>query len=266
MSYRSDNYMGLPGLTDAVESFSQVFTWGREELVIRAGANISGAARDSTNTPTTELRPGLLLGRLTASPELLKQYDPAATDGTQVVAGILMTGLRATDLDGNNSQRFAWMMVGGPIKAASLIGLDAVARAQMRGRFLFDDDLMGQYQNYAPYLRETAKTADYTVVAADAGTLFTTTGAAGAIIFTLPALAAGRGPFGFLNVVDQNMTVASAEGDNIVALHDASADSVAFSTASQKIGGHVLVWANAAGTKWYVSNRSAGANTITVAT
>jgi hypothetical protein len=266
MSYRADSYMNVPGLTDAVETFSQVFTWGREELIIRAGANISGAARDSGNTPTTELRPGLLLGRISASPQLLKQYDPAATDGSQVVAGVLMTGIRATNLDGTNANSFCWMMVGGPIKASGLIGLDAVARAQMRGRFLFDDDVIGQYQNYAPYLREEAKTANYTVVAADAGTLFTTTGASGAVTFTLPALAAGAGPFGFLNTVDQNMIVASAAGDDIVALHDASADSVAFSTSSQKIGGHVMVWANAAGTKWYVMNRSAGANTITVAT
>ena len=178
-----------------------------------------------------------------------------------------MSGLKATDNNGNNIQRFGYVCVGGPVKASALIGLDYVARSQMRGRFLFDDDLDGHWSQFGPpYQKEGAKTANYTVVAADAGTLFTTTGATGAVTFTLPALAAGLGPFGFLNVVDQNMTVASAAGDDIVALNDASADSLAFSTANQKIGGHLVFFCNAAGTKWYAINRSVGANTITVAT
>lgn len=112
---------------------------------------------------------------------------------------------------------------------------------------------------------ETAKTGDYTVVAADTGTMFTTTGASGAVIFTLPTKAAGL-RYRFLNVVDQNMTVASAgSADDIVGMNDVAADSIAFSTAGEKIGACLEVFCNGAATKWYAFNISAGANTATVA-
>lgn len=263
--YASDSYLGIPGIRDAVETFHQVFTWGREENVVRVGAQVSGAARDAGNTPTTELRPGLLLGAITAQPGLYKQYDPTATDGSQVVVGILMVGIKATDNDGTNTNRFCWIMAAGPVKANALIGLDAVARSQMRGRFLFDDDLQGRYQYYGNVLQEVAKTTSYTVVASDAGTLFTTLGASGAVTFTLPALSAGAGPFAFLNMVDQNMTVAAAGTDKLVALNNVSASSVSFSTANQKIGSQFFIYGNQLGTKWIVENRSAGTATVTVA-
>ena len=103
-----------------------------------------------------------------------------------------------------------------------------------------------------------AKTASYAVLAADSGKTFTTTGAIGAVEFTLPAVAAGLN-FTFCNTVDQNMTVTAT--DKIVALHNAAADGVAYSTASEKIGGVFHVVCD--GTKWLVS--SPCANTVTVA-
>lgn len=121
------------------------------------------------------------------------------------------------------------------------------------------------FNPFTPWRTEVAKTADYTVLASDNGTLFTTTGAAGAVVFTLPARAANL-CFWFLNAVDQNMTVASAAGDDMIVINDAAADSVAFSTANQKIGAVLMVWCNAAATKWYAANMSAGANTLTIAT
>lgn len=263
--YLTDTAWGIPGHGTPIETLENEFMWGREELKVRLGVQVSGAARDATNTPTTFLRRGLLLGQITAQPGLWKQYDPAATDGSQIAQAILAVDLNATDLAGNNTARWAWAVFGGCVKAAALIGLDAVARGQMRGRFWFDDDNAMRFNEYSSPLVEVAKTADYTVVAADAGTLFTTTGAAGAVVFTLPTIAAGLGPFEFLNTVDQNMTIASAGSlDNIVALHDVAADSIAFSTAGEKIGARVRVRANQAGTKWYVENLSPG-NTITVA-
>ena len=83
--------------------------------------------------------------------------------------------------------------------------------------------------------------------------------------FTLPAILPGLS-FKFKGVVDQNMTVTSAEGDNVVALNDASADSIAFSTSSQKIGSGAVVYSNAAGTKWLVDLANAGVAAATVAT
>lgn len=96
----------------------------------------------------------------------------------------------------------------------------------------------------------SAKTADYSVLAADCGTTFTTRGAAGAVNFTLPAtstISAGWWAE-FFSAADQNMTVTAATADTITAFNDLTADSIAFSTASEKIGGGVrMVWD---GTGW----------------
>ena len=108
-----------------------------------------------------------------------------------------------------------------------------------------------------------AKAANYTVTAAESGTLFTTTGATGAVTFTLPAKAAGL-HFWFYNTVDQDMIVASDAVDTMVAFNDAAADSVATSTASEQYGGAFHLVCD--GTYWLAMNVSAGANTVTVAT
>ena len=113
------------------------------------------------------------------------------------------------------------------------------------------------------YIDEVAKTANYTIVSGDNGKLFTNLGAAGTVIFTLPALAVGPFKFGFLVVADFTVQISSAEGANIVAFNNASANSLAFSTGGAKIGGHLEFFSNADGTKWYVKVRST--NTITVA-
>lgn len=97
---------------------------------------------------------------------------------------------------------------------------------------------------------ESAKTANYTVLATDNGTLFTNSGAGAAVVFTLPALAAGL-EFTFLVAADQNVTVASVAGDDMIVHNDLSADSVAFSTASRKVGASLRVKSNAAGDKWH---------------
>jgi hypothetical protein len=260
----NDTYMGVPGIGTAIETIEREFTWGREEWKDRRGVQISGAARDSTNTPTTFLRRGLLLGQITASPGLWKEYNPASTDGSQIAVAVLSTDLDATDLGGTNTARLAWALFGGGVKAAQVVGLDAVARAQMGGRFLFDDDQRDQLNRFMPHLVEVAKTTNYTVTAADAGTLFTTTGASGAVTFTLPTLAAGLGPFYFHNTVGQNMSIASAGSlDDILTFNDLTADSITFSTAGNLIGASAMVWANQAGTKWYV--RTFGSHTVTVA-
>ena len=93
----------------------------------------------------------------------------------------------------------------------------------------------------------TAKTAAYSVLAADSGTVFTTTGAAATVTFTLPVKTSGLA-YWFINTVDQNMVVASNTVDTMVTFNDVAADSVAFSTASEKTGGALRVFCD--GTKW----------------
>lgn len=116
--------------------------------------------------------------------------------------------------------------------------------------------------------RMVAKAASYTVnpLVDRCGTVFTTRGATGAVTFTLPSLASGQyvGYFvQFLNIVDQNMTIAAPVADTLVAVNDVAADSVVFSTSSQKIGARAI--AQWDGTQWAVANQSVGC-TMTVNT
>jgi uncharacterized protein YqgC (DUF456 family) len=116
-----------------------------------------------------------------------------------------------------------------------------------------------------PKKNVSAKTADYTVTGAEpCGTVFTTRGAAGAVIFTLPAAAARFAGlhYRFKNLVDQNMTVTGTV-DTMITFNDTAADSVAASTAGQKIGAEIEAFCD--GTSWCVSGVSVG-HTFTVAT
>ena len=110
-------------------------------------------------------------------------------------------------------------------------------------------------------LAEVPKTASYTVLPSDNGTRFTNTGASGAVTFTLPKLAPGY-VFEFLVAANQNVTITSNEGSNIMTSNNASASSLAFSSAGDLIGGFVRLETNIAGTKWYVKVLCKNAFTI----
>lgn len=115
--------------------------------------------------------------------------------------------------------------------------------------------------------RVIAKTADYTVnTHVDrCGTVFTNRGAAGAVNFTLPTVAANQRIglyYDFMVVVDQTVGIVAPVADTLVAFNDIAADSVAFSTAGQKVGASLrAMWD---GTQWSAINRST--NTLTVTT
>lgn len=120
------------------------------------------------------------------------------------------------------------------------------------------------YGFFTRFTTEVAKTASYTVLNTDAGTLFTNVGAGGAVTFTLPALAAANvnAVWGFYATVAQNLIIA-APANKLVALNNSTATSLTFSTASQIIGAYVEVWLNLAGTFYYY--RAAGTQTQTIA-
>jgi hypothetical protein len=114
-----------------------------------------------------------------------------------------------------------------------------------------------------PKINLLAKTASYTVTPADFGSVITTRGAGGAVTFTLPAASAGnKGDWVlFWNVVDQNMIVAGAD-EGLVVLNDLTADSIAFQTSSEKIGGAFLAISD--GTSWCVVPLATETQTVTV--
>lgn len=259
MSSTMGDWMALPGPQAARETAETNFLWFRgATAVFQNGVVVLSSTLDSGSSTTTQLRAGLLMGKITSSSKYT-QYSPTATDGSQVVAGVLVYPVSMIGPDGVAVDKMNVLVVGGCVKNASLQGLDAQARQQMRGRFIFDDDYQGNYTY--PWRQELSKTANYTVTAADKGTLFDNAGAVGAVIFTLPTLANGL-CYGFSVQADQNVTISSAAGDDMIAPNDASADSVAFTTGGDKVGAMVVVYSNPGATKWVVEKRCSNAMTI----
>lgn len=111
--------------------------------------------------------------------------------------------------------------------------------------------------------RFLSKAANYTVTEADNGVLLTVTAAA---TITLPAPATHLAGMWLkiINTADTNLTIASGTADTIVTFNDAAADSVAFSTASEKIG--AAVEAICDGAKWYLLPLVWDTQTATVVT
>ena len=120
------------------------------------------------------------------------------------------------------------------------------------------------YGRIRPKLKIVVKTSSYTITPDDFGTVFTTRGATGAVTFTLPAAAttnSGNWVL-FISVADQNMIVAGAD-EEIVCFNDLTADSIAYQTSSEKIGGAFLAISD--GSSWAVMPIASETQTITVA-
>ena len=90
------------------------------------------------------------------------------------------------------------------------------------------------------YPRIVAKTAAYTVLASESGSIFTTTAAGGSVTFTLPAISTGPWIYRFLCGAAQTTVVAAETLDTAVGFNDLDLDSVSFAQASEKIGGEIL--------------------------
>lgn len=249
-----------PGMGVSVETNDREFLWGNAASYQYTNALLAAATVDATNTPTTQLRRGLLLGRITAS-GLYTHYDPAATDGSEVAQGFLADAVNMLDrTSGAAAIHVGRLVFMGLVKAGFVLGLDEQARRQLNNRFVFDDRLSGVPGG--PLLI-AAKAADYTVVnGTDNGKWFTTQGAAGAVVFTLPTTLARGNVWRFINEVNQNMTVA-APANKLVVTNNATATSIAFSTANLKIGSVVEISTNADATK-YVAHLLT-TNTATIA-
>ena len=81
MTYR----IGLGSTVSADPSEIRFTDHGRES---NAAIVIDSTARDADNTPTTTLRKGLVLGKVTATGKY-KEYDSEADDGTETARVIL---------------------------------------------------------------------------------------------------------------------------------------------------------------------------------
>ena len=240
---------GIPGTGAAEATVEREIMWGGDDrriLALWQSSVIDGASRDAGSTPTTYLRRGLILGRVTSTSKE-KQWDSSASDGSQNIAGVLDIDIKAVDFDGNNADRSVRRLVRGPVRAGQLLikgsalvghADEYLARQQMvAAGFVFDDDPFGYLAGQGGRVQTTTAGA-VTVTASDNGTTFWANGAD--TTYTLPAIQPGLSYlFGMLT--DNHLTVASNEGDNIIVGNDASADSVAFTTAGKQIGALIRV-------------------------
>jgi hypothetical protein len=255
----------IPGIKSALETVENQFWVGRYENQIWTQEVVLAATTDTGNTnQTTDLRAGLLLGKIKTGTGAGKVtvWNPAATNGSQVVYGVLGTMVN-TDFRGTTADRFiGFIMVGGQIDPNKILvpgqtalGIAANAnrymiQSQLHPRFLFSKDYEGV--RLGGWKDIQAKTANYTVTLGDADVLFTTRGAAGTVTFTLPTVALKGLRYGFYNVANQNMIVAAGTADTLTVFNNAEADSAAFQTTSQKVGGFMEVIGD--GTTWLLIN------------
>jgi len=251
----TDAYGIVPGITTARETYESEFRWGSQFQGVFANALISGATRDTGNTPTIELRPGLLLGQITATGKYTA-YSKTATDGSEVASAVLIEGLRVQDFEGNDQDRFYAVLVGGPIQTAKLINLDLMAKQQM-DKFMFDDIGNLQGHHWYPFKRFVNKTTSYTIVPGDNFTMFDNAGASGTVVLTLPPIANGYF-FGLRCEAAQILRFTSNEGGNVV-----GTTATQTSSSVTAIGGVIWIYSNPAGTKWIVEQH--GTQTITAA-
>ena len=250
-----------PGFDTAAGAAESEVTWsGRagQDLIATKKITIISGAIDSGNTPTSTLRGGNVLAIVAANGKV-NTYSPDANDGRQIAVGILE---KAQDMlvAGVATDRFTQMLVHGLVREGELLNLDARARQQLGQRFVFDREVSPQAGVLMHPRGIYRKSANYTVTADDNGLLFL---ADAAVTFTLPTKENGLA-FRFAQTANQNLVIAGAS--DIIHKGNAAASSVTFSTASEKIGSHVLVEClyTAAGTlRWLVTNL--GGTTATVA-
>lgn len=251
----TDSYGILPGLTSSRETYEAEFRWGSQYQGVFANAVIDGSTVDSGNSPTYELRPGLVLGQVISTGKY-KQYSPTATDGSEVASAVLIEALRMQDFSGNSVDRFYSVLVGGPVQGSKLVNLDRMARQQM-DKFIFDDIFAIPGNHWFPFKRFQNKTSNYTIVANDNYTMFDNTDAAGTVVLTLPTLANGYF-FGLRCSAAQVFRFTSAAGGDVIGTSLTNS-----SVSVTAIGGVIYIYSNPAGTKWIVEQH--GTQSITVA-
>jgi hypothetical protein len=250
----------MPGFQAQIEGEESQVWWsgrGGQSLIATRRVTLDATNTDAGNSPTSTLAAGNLLSLEDGSGNAYL-YDADANDGRQIAVGVLERA-QGMLVDGVATDRFTQMLATGLLKQSEIAGLDVRARNQLAGRFVFDTPLepVGALMHPRGVYR---KDGDYTVTADDNGLLFIATAAA---TFTLPTKANGLA-FRFLQTADANLVIQGSS--DIVHKHSVTANSVTFSTASQKIGSQVLVecmYVAANTLKWVMSNL--GGTTATVA-
>lgn len=260
-----------PGFQARVETeHVQVWAPGRNNShqLMDAHLRIASGNTDAGNTPTTTLRGGNLLSRDEAS-GLEYIYDPdSVVKGVNEVYGVLEEYLSMLNYQGVAETKYSVGLKSAELKAAKLPNLDQQAAAQLwRLGCTFSYGDLPTYRGaaFGPHPAGVRYvTGDTNVEVTDNGRLFA--GATADCDFTLPAIEPGL-YFEFVMTTNHELKISSAEGDNIIAFNDASADAITWSTTGEQIGvylGIMSIYVNGA-LKWlpryFMTNGTVGVHT-----
>lgn len=132
---------GLPGIGARISSNEVQVFWGNlGQLDFDPQAPLDLTTIDASQTPTTQLLAGLVMGVITATKKWV-HYDDGAVDGSEVAKGVLLQAVDMIGQGGVALDRQGQIMISGNLLALKLNGLDAAARVDMANRFAFDDDI-----------------------------------------------------------------------------------------------------------------------------
>jgi hypothetical protein len=263
--FQFDGSYLVPGLQSVLATVENQFWWDRYERQVWSPQVIDGSARDSGNTSYTDvLRPGLLLGKITATGKL-KEWSPTATDGSQLIWGVLGYAQKMQRNGANADRWMGQILLSGALKANRILvpgqtafGISGLSteftiRKQLHSRFLFDDMPWGVEGGWRE-IRELTSTT-YQVLSTDHNVLFTNRGNAGNLAITLPATPYKHFRVGVYCIAAGTVTVASGTADTLIVGNDATADSIACSQANEIIGNHLEFIGD--GTGWMTINHIA---------
>jgi hypothetical protein len=106
-------------------------------MVLALPITIDSSARDALQadgstprTPTTQLRRGLVMGKITQSGKYA-QYNDSAQDGTEVAVGILRDSVSVLDVLGAASDALGSIVIFGMVVAHNCYGLDSPGKADL---------------------------------------------------------------------------------------------------------------------------------------
>ncbi len=241
---------GVPGMGALAETTEYEIIWGSERgqgQVLEQNGNYSGTMRDAGNTPTTVIRAGLIMAKLTSTARL-EEWVSTASDGTQDIFGVTPYELRAQDFDATDQDKVAGVIVRAPLKAAQLLIQGAafighadefLARHTLHGGgSILDDDPQGHLAGASWRQKIQLGVATITLTTADNYTSFRVHSVD--TNFVLPAVQAGL-KFRFLMGEDFELSISSAITTNFLHGGDVTQSGVTFTQAGEQIGAHVEV-------------------------
>jgi len=240
-------HFGMPGVRSSRDSVETSLIWGGDDnkaAVLTMGTQYDSTILDASASPTTSIRAGLLVGESTATSQMT-EWVSTATDGSEMLRGIVPLQFSTLDEDGTAEDQFLPMIIRAPLHATSLLIQGAafvghadefIARHNLHGMgCVLDDDPQG-YLAGASWRRKI-HTADLTLTSADNYTAYFCHSADAD--FILPAVANGL-KFRFFMGEDFELQVSSATSVFLTG-HDQVGDGVTYTTDGEQIGVHLEV-------------------------